>query len=469
MKRLISTKAIHLFLLVLVLALLQPQPHPAFLLEDLQAELDPPPESPQTLTQTLDRMMLMYPVWNRPAELALQSALNADNPELALQILEDHQPALLGNQPCLPIELYLSINDSRAALHEWHSIEDTCRLQPEILTPLVQYHLKQQDFTSAAELQALLVEQSPQDPEAYLQLARIWSVSEPEKALAPLQVVRSITDDDSSLVINLIRTIEDTRAQDSAAYTLANVGILYAARAEWDYAVWALTNATQLEPDYAEALAYLGHALDESGSSGRSVLEKAARLDPDSMVTWILLARHWIRNSDLDKAEEALAHAAELDPRSPVAAALTGEILALKGDHDSASLAYLRACQLEPDIPDFWILLAEYSLAYEVNTGMLAMQAARKAVLLDPDNAYALDLLGFSHYLEGSLDVASRLLERSAGMAPNSASAAFHLGLTYLEQGKKDSARSELARAASLEPSGYYGELARRTLDTLQR
>ncbi len=138
------------------------------------------------------------------------------------------------------------------------------------------------------------------------------------------------------------------------------------------------------------------------------------------------------------------------------------------GNHEDAISAYLKACELEPQIPDFWLLLAEYSLTFEVKTSTLGIQAARRAVLLDPENARALDFLGFAHYLNGSFTAAERLLERAVSMNPESSSAHFHLGLAHLALDQLEPALQNLHQAVALNPDGHYGALAARTLESLQ-
>ena len=466
---LIRHRVPHLILLILLICLLQPSPLPAPLLTTLEYQLTTSETSQEPLVETVNDINLMYPDWDDPIISGVQMALRSNNPQSAFQILGDHGNNSIVEDSCINIQLYLALEDPEKAASAWQKHSAPCRFDNTILAPLVEYYLGEGDFESAVLMQSEATELSPQDPAGYISLARIYSVYHPEKALAPLQVARSLSAEEDPFILDMIRTIEDSRFEESDAYTLAEVGVLYVRRAEWEYASWALSNAVHLEPDYVEALAYLGYVQDQTGKDGLAMLEKAISLDPQNSLPAIFLADHWIRNKESDKAFEAVGTAYRLDPDNPVVAAMQGEIYAQLGDHDSAGAAYLKACELEPDIPDFWILLSEYSLMYEVKVKLLGIRAARNAVLLKPHDAHALDLLGFAHYLSGSFDVAERVLQRALSSNPTYTPALFHMGLTLLELGESSEAVSYIEQAAALEPDSYFGILAARTLETVRQ
>ncbi len=467
MRTLIRSRALHLVLLALFIGLSQPSPLPSTVSTELKQQLQAEWIDPQ-LADTLARTSLLFPNWKRPAVLAFQRSIQSGSPEIARQIMDDHQAVKESANPCSMIQLFLAVDEPETAQQYWLAVPDACNGDQEALSPMIPYLLEHHEYTQAADIQTLIITESPEESDLHFQLAKIFSVYEPEKALAPLQVVRSITGEEDQLVNSLIRAIEDTRYHKNTAYTLANIGIQYAAHGDWVFARHALAHAVELEPDYAEALAYLGHALDESGLNGLSELQQGASIDPDSQMIWLLFARHWLRHNELDQAQDAVLKALDINPGNPAAHAIKGEILSQMGNHEGAVSAYLRACELEPQIPDFWLLLAEYSLTYEVKTSTLGIQAARRAVLLDPENARALDMLGFAHYLNGSFTAAERLLKRAASINPKSSSAHFHLGLAHLALDQMEPALQSLHQAVALNPDGHYGVLAARTLESLR-
>ncbi len=467
MKSLIRTRTLHLVLLTLFIGLSQPSPLPSAVSIELKQQLQKEWINPQ-LPDVINRVSLLFPEWDQPAVLAFQRSLQSGNPEIALQIFDNYQAVQENINPCSIIQLHLVLEKHETASQYWLANPEACSGNQKALAPLIPHILEQNEYTQAADIQTLIIAESPQDSDLYLQLAKIFSVYEPEKALAPLQIVRSMTDQENQLVISLIRAVEDTRYYENKAYTLASIGIQYAAHADWFFARHALSNAVQLEPDYAEALAYLGYSLDESGLNGLSELQRGTSIDPDSQLVWLLFTRHWLRHDELEQAQETILNALEINPANPAAHVLQGEVLARMGHHEAAMEAYLKACELEPQKPDFWLILAEYSLTYEIRTSTLGIQAARQAVLLDPGNAHALDMLGFAHYLNGSFSAAARLLQRAVSSSPNSSAANFHLGLAYLALDQMEPALLSLKQAVTLNPDGHYGVLAARTLESLQ-
>jgi tetratricopeptide (TPR) repeat protein len=97
----------------------------------------------------------------------------------------------------------------------------------------------------------------------------------------------------------------------------------------------------------------------------------------------------------------------------------------------------------------------------------IGLPASRNAVALDPNNASALDALGYCYYLLGDIDFAERFLKQSIIIDPNLANTQYHMGLLHLYQENSDLATTAFEFAYLLDPEGSIGELARRALETL--
>ena len=96
--------------------------------------------------------------------------------------------------------------------------------------------------------------------------------------------------------------------------------------------------------------------------------------------------------------------------------------------------AYRDAAELVPYNPDFWLLVAQYTLSKEIGVQSIALPAARNALALKPRNAEGLDALGYGYYLLGNFPMAERLLSRSVQLDPSLALTQYHLGLLRLAQ-----------------------------------
>lgn len=117
------------------------------------------------------------------------------------------------------------------------------------------------------------------------------------------------------------------------------------------------------------------------------------------------------------------------------------------------------------EIPGSIELLYARSLAHEKLGDIAAVEADLRAILaMDPDNASALNALGYSlanhsdRYAE-----AQRLIERALTLAPNDAAIIDSLGWVLYRRGQHERALAELRRAAALLPdpevAAHLGEV----------
>ena len=86
---------------------------------------------------------------------------------------------------------------------------------------------------------------------------------------------------------------------------------------EWQLAAEAFRQATLANPDYPEAWAFLGEALQQTGEPGREALENALRLDPASLTGNLLYGIYLKRSDDYERALAFLQVANDVDPDNP--------------------------------------------------------------------------------------------------------------------------------------------------------
>ena len=115
----------------------------------------------------------------------------------------------------------------------------------------------------------------------------------------------------------------------------------------------------------------------------------------------------------------------------------------------------------------WWLLLARFYVDNEYRVADYGLPAARQAVALAPNDAQAIDTLGFALVLTGDLSNGQKLLEQALALAPQSASVYYHLGLLHSRQGQFVDAALMLDQALKLDPEGYYGGLALQALALL--
>jgi tetratricopeptide (TPR) repeat protein len=402
---------------------------------------------------------------------AAQAALEADNPTLAMQYVDQaRRSGAVGDEAgCLEAEILLAADQPDLAVELLSGSPAGCRPNPELLRQLSEEQLARGAWGPAERLLGQLVQAEPASARAHGQLGLLISRRDPPGALSNLRRAVELAPAEHALASQLIQAIEAGAALGGPARSLAQAGQVLAGAGEWGLAREALERSLDLDPESAGALALLGLALDQIGEDGSAQLQAAVELAPASAQVQLLLARHLRSLGRPEQALAALERAARLDPADPVVASDLASLYLALGDLRSAEAAYRYAAAVAPQDPLFWTLLARFSVEQEVDVASLGLPAARSALRLVPDDPRAVDLLAACHYLVGNLRVADRLLWQALSMDPGLASAHYHRGLVQLALGDLTSAVESLGRAQALDPSGRIGDLAGRSLANLPR
>lgn len=242
------------------------------------------------------------------------------------------------------------------------------------------------------------------------------------------------------------------------------MGELFAAQGRWAIAEAAWSAALELEPDFPQALAYLGLAETRLGRDGLPMIRQAADRAPEDPIVLGLLGQVLLEQAEVDEALLRLQEARRLDPTNPAFAAALGRALAVSGDYQAASLAFLDAANLAPDTPAFWLLLSSFSLQNDFEVEALGRLAARNAVALEGRESSALGALGYAWHVAGDSTLADRLLRRSLASHPDDAATWYRFALVSTDLGRTGEARASLRAVLALDPGGTLGLLAERTL-----
>jgi tetratricopeptide (TPR) repeat protein len=368
---------------------------------------------------------------------------------------------------CMQAESLLALQNPAQALEFWELADYQCPNFLQNLRPLVEDFIQEEDFDQAEQILRIMSEVQPQDVDVQFLLGMVIATYAPEEALTSLRLADDLSHHENLLAQQLYRTIEDARAFDHAAYTLACVGKYFAVHAEWIFAVRTFENAVLIQSDYAEAYAYLGLSKDNMEMNGIVELLKAIELAPDLPLPHIIMGMHWLIKSKDVMAMNEFERALELDPDNPAIIAQVGAVYEAKDEIQNALEAYRAAAQINPQNPDFWLLLAQKSLKYEFEVSEIALPAARNALVLNPLYAPALDAMGYSYFLLGDMNFAEKYLHRAVESDPSLASAQYHMGLLMFHQDESEAAIAALKLAQELDSDGDIGFLARRSLETI--
>jgi tetratricopeptide (TPR) repeat protein len=391
-------------------------------------------------------------------------------------------------------EAYSQLGDLDGAIRSWQAAVDRFGPSQEVTERLVDAHLLLMDYPGAiASLQAF-VERNPGEARAHYRLGLLLATQEPEKALEHLSVAAALDPDLKGPAEELRRAIASGSGVNSAGigdpgysndggvdpgYKLVATGRALASLDEWGLATEAFRQATLRRPEYAEAWAYFGEALQHHGEgtfactppssgpqAGLREIQKALELHPQSLSARAFLAMFWERQGRFDLALPAIQAAMELDPKNPTLTVQLASLQAASGKLAEAYKTYLLATDLSPHDPAYWRYMIRFSLQYDYQIDEIALPVARRLAAEYPEEAENLDLMAQVLMRGGDLDNAKRFLERTLQADPTYAPAHLHLGLAYALHEDLSAAYREFQRVLELAPSGPVADQAKRYLET---
>jgi tetratricopeptide (TPR) repeat protein len=202
-------------------------------------------------------------------------------------------------------------------------------------------------------------------------------------------------------------------------------------------AVEKAREAVGVAPDSAEALAALCMALDWDAGIGEqdklqealSACLSATDLDPGYAEAHAYLAEVYADLGQSKQAAEVARLAITLDDSSPFAHRDYGYALEKLHRYHEAVAEYQRASQLHPRLAQPYIDLGRIHMAN--NRHKNALNAYERATVVDPNSAHAFDSLGWAYFRTGDHQRAVVVLQTAIESDPTYAPAYGHLGLTY--------------------------------------
>jgi len=181
---------------------------------------------------------------------------------------------------------------------------------------------------------------------------------------------------------------------------------------QYQEAVNAAREATNVDPNNAEAYAYMAQGL--------------ANLGPERYA----------------EAMEYASLAVDLAPDSPVTRRAMALLFELHGNYDAAIQEYQFALDANPNLVDMRIDLAYlYFFTDRRQQGILTLQ---EVLEIDPANAAAYDGLGYFYFVLGQYPRAEENAYQAVQLDPAMTRARAHLGAAYFQQSKYDTAIEEL-------------------------
>lgn len=211
----------------------------------------------------------------------------------------------------------------------WHAARALLPLSPE------QLGLYYAELEKTLDAYALALQNQPDDPDALLQLARLY-LRDQDYAQAGLLVkrLRLLQTDNLALIPLQMQVLEGQHLPDQAREVLAEPlrrepqsAYLQTELGHWllrhgapEYALLALARAVELAPDNADYrydLAVALHGLDQL-QAAQHQLDELLRRDPANRRARVLLIQYWKESGQLQNVQVLLAELERQNPDDPV-------------------------------------------------------------------------------------------------------------------------------------------------------
>jgi len=195
----------------------------------------------------------------------------------------------------------------------------------------------------------------------------------------------------------------------------------------------------------------LGLLYNKQGKEDKTVeyLAKSVRLNPADGISYSFLSSIYYKRGDSEKAlyyaEEAIKHGI----KTAEFYNFLGLIYSDGENYVKAEENFMESLKIEESSSVRFYLGAMYD---KMKNKDLMETEMKKAIELNPDNAMALNYLGYSYLQENkNIEAAYLMIKRACEIEPENGAFLDSLGWAYYKMGKYDLAKQYLEKAASLE------------------
>jgi tetratricopeptide (TPR) repeat protein len=243
---------------------------------------------------------------------------------------------------------------------------------------------------------------------------------------------------------------------------LKGIGFLarYDLTGNLDRAIQSLTEATRLDPGYAQAFAALGSAhwqkaqtKNDPGEKQLALesIRKSLQLDPNLAEGHIRLGEIYNKSGQSEEAIQEVQTALRITPGDVAAYGTLGDIYKKTRRYALAEDAYREAVRRRPDD---WLGHLNLGLFYSERNGTLARREYEAGLRITPDNEVLHRNLADLDLAEGNFRKASDDLVNSLRFEKNVRSYSL-LGVTYYYQRRYTEAVDALKSGLALDPNHY--------------
>jgi tetratricopeptide (TPR) repeat protein len=355
-------------------------------------------------------------------------------------------------------EAYWQQDDIESALQVWSPLIESGQADDSIYQRTALYWREMGDRNQLKDvLQSWAAAYPGETAQTAYELGILLLPEAPEEARKYLRIASRADSGLTARIYSIEQALTQADDEQNKAYGQVLIGRALASVGEWGAAARTFEFAAQIDPGYAEALAFLAEARQQTGMDGRDAIEAALAADPNSVAVRTLAALYWRRTGQPEIGLAYLESLARDNPQQGLWQIELSSTMAEMGKYDLA-LDYLRrAVELEPDNAEYWSILGRFCVDNHLEVRDTALPAARQALLLAPANPNMLDLMGLVLMQLEDEHGAERFLQQAIQMDPAHAAAHLHLGQLFLNRSSHSLAIRHLLQAR--ESSGSSPEV----------
>ncbi len=301
-----------------------------------------------------------------------------------------------------------------------------------VLLPLLQ-EPQELEFSAYATIQDKPKEVPQDDQALFIQALRL-SIRDPQRARDILDDISFSDSVFASEARSLSTAIRTADLAEDEAYTYTLIGQSLARIEAWELGVEALEKAVNLNPEYAEAWAYLGEAYQHIGRDGAAALARASAINPLSISVNLFEALYWQRQGDFEQAFGHLQTAHLMDPQNAQLLVEIGRNQVLGGKVIEARAFFERAVESDPHNVNLLKILARYSLKNQLFIEEVGLPAALEAQRLAPRDTEAIYLVADAYWLmRANRSIALSFLDAALQRDPTNTEAHLLKGIINIE------------------------------------